>query len=225
MTIRKYLRKILGLAAVGALTITAFVSASASAATWTVEGAKLSEGTSNGVSFNAGLKTGTVAALAGTLLGQEVLLTAHHVTCTNCTFFIVGLAADWEGVLDFSNFTVDKPAGCKVKEPISTKALKGELVDHSGSERMYEKVLPAEGEVFATITVEGCAVAGSYNVKGVVYGEGEKWGTSLAAQPLKFTPAINTTLGGSLTLGTSVATLSAEGVNTLTSGKKFSADT
>jgi hypothetical protein len=234
MSTNKRLAKVVGLAIVAVLAISAFASASASAAQWTVEGAKIK---AEGEAASAKLKTGTSGTLTGTLLGQEFVLTASALKSESGLLFQEGTKATFSGFLSFSGFTVHKPAGCKVKEPIKTRELTGELVDHAGSEHAFARFRPSEIkegkkvfiETFATVTVEGCAVAGSYQVKtGLttgVYGEAEKWGTSLAEQPLKFTPAINATPGGTLTLGTSVATLSAEGVNTLTSGKKFSADT
>jgi hypothetical protein len=226
MSTRKHVVKIIGLAVMAALAISAFASASASAATWTVEGAKLEEGTAKGVSASAKLKTGTTAVLEGELLGQEFVLTSTTLSSSSGTIFQEGTKAKDSGVLEFSGLSVDKPSPtCAVESPIKTKSLTSELVDHSGSTKAYDKFFPEEGEVFATIKVSGCAVAGSYNVKGVVYGEAEAWGVSLASQPLKFNPTINATLGGSLTLGTKAAKLSAEGVNTLASGKAFSADT
>ena len=225
MSTKKHLGKIIGLAVMAALVISAFASASASAATWTVEGTKLGEGTANGVSAHAVLKTGTVGTLKGTLLGKKFVLTAATLSSSSGTIFQEGAKAKDSGFLEFSNLTVHEPAGCTVESPIKTKALTSELVDHSGSADAYDKFFPEEGEVFATIKVSGCAVAGSYNVKGVVYGTAEEWGKALAVQPLTFNPTINATLGGSLTLGSNAAELFAEGENTLASGKSFSADT
>jgi hypothetical protein len=219
----KQLARIVALAAVAALAIVAFASASASAATWTVEGKTLTEGTANGLAVNATLKKESTAVLKGEVLGQEFLLTSTKLTSLNGLIYqeLPGVAKD-EGVLEFSELTLDKPAGCKVKGGVvKTKQLTSELVPHpkgegeEGNNRGYDKFFPEEGEVFTTITLEGCAAAGPYNVKGVVYGQGEAWGTEKAEQPLTFSPTVNSTLGGSLTLGVKPATLTAEGVNHL----------
>jgi hypothetical protein len=208
------------------LAIAAFASASASAATWTVEGKALTEGTANGVAVNAALQKETVAVLEGEVLGQPFLLTSKKLTSTGGLIYQAapGVAKD-EGVLEYTELTVDKPSGCKVKNGVvKTKQLTSELVAHEGTNHAFDKFFPEEGEVFATITLEGCAVAGSYNVKGVVYGEGNEWGVSKVEQPLALSPAINSTLGGSLTLGVKPATLTMSGVNTLASGLSFGAD-
>jgi hypothetical protein len=225
MTRKRHVLKVLGLTVVAALAITAFASASASAAgTWKVEGTALTEGTANGVGVNAALETGSTATLKGKLLGQEFVLTSTVLSSSGGLIYQEGGAKD-EGVLEFSGLTVDKPSPtCAVESPIKTKQLKSELVDN-GSANAYDKFFPAEGEVFATLKISGCAVAGSYNVKGTVYGKGNTWSTEVASQPLTFTPAINTELGGALTLGTSPAELTMNGVNTLTSGLKFGATT
>ena len=228
MSTKKHLAKIIGLAVMAALAISAFASASASAATWTVEGAKLSgEGTANGVAANASL-TGT-GELKGEVLGTKITLTATTLTSSSGTIFQEGTKAKDSGFLEFSGLSVDG-AACKVKEPVKTKSLTSELVDHSGSTHAFDKFFPEEGETFATVTLEvasglPCPIAGSYNVKGTVYGEGNVWGTPGATQTLLFNPTINSTLGGSLTLGTKPAELFVDADNTLASGKSFSADT
>lgn len=183
------------------------------------------EGTANGVKAHAVLKEGTTATLKGEVLNSKVTITATTLSSSSGTIFQEGTLAKDSGILEFSGLSVDEPAGCKVKSPIKTKELTSELVDHAGNEHAYDKFFPETGEVFATVTIEGCAIAGSYNVKGKVYGEANKWATPAAKQPLAFSPAINTTLGGELTLGTKPAELTLEGVNTLESGKSFSADT
>ena len=225
MSTRKHLAKLIGLAVMAALVISAFASASASAATWTVEGAKLGEGTANGVPAHASLKSGASAMMRVTLLGKKFAITAATFSSLGGTIFQEGTRAKASGVLEFSGLTVHEPAGCTVEAPIKTKALTGELVDHSGSSLAYAKFVPEEGEVFTTLKISGCAIAGSYNLKGVVYGQGEEWGKELKFQPLKFSPTINSTLGGSFTAGSNSAELFMESENTLASGKSFSVDT
>ncbi|MCW2982184.1 MAG: hypothetical protein JWO14_3911 [Solirubrobacterales bacterium] len=219
---KKHLAKIISLAAMAALMISAVAAASASAHTWKIAGTSLSG--SNGVT--AELASGTHATLTGTLLGQEFVLDAGHLTSEEGKITQNGTVAEDSGKLIFSELTVTKPANCSVTSPIKTKALKTELVAHTGSTHAFDKFAPASGEVFATIEVTGCSVEGLYNVKGTTYGEAETWGNELVAQPLAFSPAINTTLGGALTLGSNAATLTASGLNHLSGtnvGKVFGA--
>jgi hypothetical protein len=225
MSTKRHLVKVMGLAVMAALAISAFASASASATPkWTVEGVGLGEGTSKGIKAHAVLKTGSTAKLEGEILGQKFKLTATTLSSKNGTIFQEATKAKDSGILVFSGLSVDEPVGCGVESPIETKALTSELVEHSGSTRAYDKFFPEEGEVFATVKVTGCAVAGSYNVKGFVFGQAEEWGKELTKQPLLFNPEINETLKGSLTLGVKPAKLFAEGVNTLESEQGFSAD-
>jgi hypothetical protein len=227
MSNKRHALKVLGLAVMAALAISALASVTASASTWTVEGGSVPQ------AVKATLKAGSTAKLEGTLLGQDFVLTATTLSSMapegeegDATIYQEGAKAKAKGRLSFSGLTVDKPAGCTVTSPIVTKNLTGEVVKHTGSGNGFVKFTPTTGAgtTFANITVKGCAVAGTYPVKGTVYGEGNAWGTMAAEQPLNFTPAINTTLGGGLTLGTNAAKLTAEGVNHLVSGKKFGAD-
>jgi hypothetical protein len=228
MSTKKHLGRIIGLAIMATLAVSAFVAATASAHQWTIGGQTLSvlkgTGTANGVGVTAELEGGTTAKLKGTLLGKTFVLTSTTVDSDEGTIFQEGNVAKDSGILTFSGLTVDEPAGCAVESPIKTKPLTTELVTHkfkdeNGTEttslKAYDKFFPEEGEVFATIKVTGCAVAGSYNVKGVVYGEAEEWGVEKVNQPLNFSPAINATLGGSLTLGSNAAELTASGTNHL----------
>jgi hypothetical protein len=222
---RKNLAKVVGLAMAIALVTSAFAAASASATTWSVSGSPLAEGKANGKTVNASLKAGTTATLKGKLLGQEFVLHATTLSSENGLIYQEGSAAKDSGVLVFSGLSVEKPSpACEVASPIKTKPLASELtMDVGGSETAYDKFVPAEGLVFATITVKGCAVAGSYNVKGEVFGEGNEYGVEETPQPLNFSPAINASQGGSLTLGSNAAELTLEGENTLSPAATFGA--
>jgi hypothetical protein len=225
MSHKRHTLKIFGLAVMAALAISALAVSSAPAATWKVNGASLANGQSR--EMTAQLKAGTAAALTGTLLGQHFQLTATGLSSAgwggagSATIEQVGTKAKARGRLSFSGLTVDKPAGCTVAEPIVFEDLTTEVVEHGSYENAYVKFFPEEGETLATITVKGCAVAGSYPLKGTFYGEGNIWGEEFASQPLSFSPGINVTLGGSLTLGSEPAIFTAEGENHLASGQKF----
>jgi hypothetical protein len=227
MSHKKHVLEVLSLAVMIALVVSAFAVLAAPAATWKVEGSSLGNGGSRNVT--AQLKTGTTATLTGALLGQHFELTATTLTSAgwggvgSATIEQSGASAKARGRLSFSGLTVDKPAGCTVTEPIVFKDLTTEVVEYGSFENAYVKFFPEEGETLATIVVKGCAVAGSYPLKGTFYGEGSKWGQELTSQPLSFSPAINVMLSGSLTLGSNPAIFTAHGENHLASGQKFGA--
>jgi hypothetical protein len=176
------------------------------------------------------MKEGTTATLKLTLFGQPLDLTASTLASAgwggvgSATIKQEGTKASATVTLGFSGLKVDRPAGCTVAEPLVTRDLTAEVVEHPTSEHAYVKFFPEEGETFATIVVKNCAVAGSYPVKGTVYGEGDVWGTESVNQPLNFSPAINETLKGALTLGVKPAKLTAEGTNHLASEVAFGAE-
>lgn len=224
MSHKKHALKILGLAVMAALALSVFTAASAPAATWKVEGASLSHGESRNAT--AALKEGTGLTLTGTILGQH-----FHITFTS--LFSTGWSGgsgsiNQSGTIAklilryiFSSIHIHTPAGCTVTSPFETKNLTAEVVSHKESETAYVKFFPEEGETLGTIVVKGCAVAGSYPLKGVFYGEGNKFGEEFVNQKLNFSPTINTILGGNVTLGTGPATLTAETTYHLESGSKF----
>ena len=224
----------IGGALIVSLMLSALAGTAAQASTWTVEG----KGIGEEVALESGLKKETTASLTGKVLGQEVVITAKRMAGSGGVIIQSGSIAKTSGIIEFSEVSVDKPSGCVLSSPVVTKTLTSEAVDHSGNEHAFGKTFPEEGEVFATIKITGCAIAGSYNVKTPidevepkkfvptgVFGEAEKWGTELSSQPIKTTPAVNETMNGSLTLGTSPAQMTAETVGNLASGNKFSVDT
>jgi hypothetical protein len=238
MSNKKHLLRTLGLALMAVMAFGAIAVASAQATIteaghWKVAGTKLAEGTSKGV--GAKLKTGTTATLKGELLSIKVTITAGTLSATEGLIYNKPKAHD-EGFLNFGSLTVVEPANCTAvsttgASTITTSKLTSQLFDHSTSTHAYDKffteTVEGEPEAFAKVKLTGakCAVAGTYPVKGTVFGEGNVWETEVAEQPLKFSPTINTTLGGSLTLGPNPATLEAEAINTLTGGGIFGAET
>lgn len=225
MGTRRNLARIVGLVVVSLIAITVVQSAVASAATWTVEGKKLSEGTANGLASEAALEIGTTATFKGKVLGQEFVLTAKKVSSSSGTIFQEGTKAKSSGAYEFSELTVDKPAGCTVSSPIKTNAMTGELVDHSGSSDLFEKFVPEEGETIATIKISGCAIAGSYPLKGTFYGEDGIWGLIRRILGLNINGTVNTTLSGTITFAGGCIDFSASISITLSTGKEFGADT
>jgi hypothetical protein len=240
MSNKKHLLRTLGLALMAVMAFGAIAVASAQATIteaghWKVAGTKLAEGTTNGKGVNANLKAGTTATLKGELLSIKVKITAGTLSATEGLIYNAPKAHD-EGFLNFGSLTVVEPAGCTAvgtsgASTITTTKLTSQLVDHSTSTHAYDKffteTVEGEPEAIAKVKLTGakCLIAGTYPVKGTVYGEGNVWGTEIAEQPLVFSPAINATLGGSLTLGPNPATFEAEVINTLTGGGIFGAET
>jgi hypothetical protein len=73
----------------------------------------------------------------------------------------------------FTNCTVNKPAGCKVKEPITTTSNTVSVEGlGAGANEMGQEFKPTEGEVFSEVTLEGCLLAGKYKTTGTAIGTG-----------------------------------------------------
>jgi hypothetical protein len=202
------------LAVACALAICACGPVAASAHNWIIEGSTLGNGSSAAASL--ALKTGTTLTLKSKLLGQEFVLTSTTLSSSEALITQSGTAAKGSVTLSLSGLTVDKPAGCTVTSPITTKKLTFEAFTHTGSTHAFDRFFPHAGTVIGTIKVGSCAVAGSYNLTGDIYGETGVWGTANVSQTLVFSPAINATLGGNITIGVSTAELTAEATDALT---------
>lgn len=70
-----------------------------------------------------------------------------------------------EGKIQLSACKVSKPVGCTVKQPIETVQL-NESSEDLGGEVMRTLFVAQEGTKLATITLEGCAIAGAYALEG-----------------------------------------------------------
>ena len=74
---------------------------------------------------------------------------------------------------NFTSCTVNKPAGCKVKEPITTTSSTAGVEElGAGKNEMGLEFKPTEGEVFSEVTLEGCLLAGKYKTTGTAIGTG-----------------------------------------------------
>jgi hypothetical protein len=164
--------------------------------------------------------------LKGTVLGAETELTATGLECPGATISntVVGtenMAIDG-GKLTFTGVKVAKPAGCSVEEKLTTESLKTNLeMDTSVAGRTFDKFEPT-GEKFISIKITGCAIAGTYPVKGSTYGRAvNTTGTLATNQPLVFDSETNGF--SSLTLAGKPATITGEANNELVSGASFQA--
>ena len=68
-----------------------------------------------------------------------------------------------EGKIKLSSCSVSEPLGCVVKQPIETVQLNESSEDVPLMRTLFE---PKEGSKLATITLEGCAISGSYSLEG-----------------------------------------------------------
>ena len=124
-----------------------------------------------------------------------------------------GSTVEGTGKLRLNGVTLDEPAGCKVSSTLETVPARG-VVAHGNTEatksQLYMKFTPVSGEVFMTIKITECAVAGSYQLKGSLYGKFvNPTGVEAVNQQIAFSAAINASQGGALTFGKEPAVLTA----------------
>lgn len=155
----------LGLALVAVLALSAIAAAGpASAATqhWYAGGSKLAQGVPTEVTGKA----------AGTFIfkwdfsGVEVEISCSEMSTAGTVENPSGGGAGTlsGGSLELKKCNVQKPS-CVVKnQEISFNTLKGQLTEQSGKPAI--KYEPASGTTFFSLTLEKCAIAATYNVKG-----------------------------------------------------------
>jgi hypothetical protein len=217
--------KVLGLAVVAVLALSAVMASAASAKQWYVNGSATPLAGSETVSC----KTATGFTLTSKVGEITLVLKATGVECLAGSKIenSGGLGID-SGTLKFTGVTVEKPKNCSVSGgSITTNALNTELIVPAGdTTNGYDLFKPATGSEFVTVSITGgtCAVAGNYPVKGEIAGKGNTWGTELVEQPLAFSPTIDGVTGKKLTFGGEPATMEGTALNLLSGanvGKKF----
>jgi hypothetical protein len=159
--------------------------------------------------------------LEGTILATPLKIQATGLSCPSGTIFNESAKAKASGKLKLSGATVLEPTGCAVGGgAIETAALSGQIWMEGST--AYEKFAPASGTTFASISIEKCAIAGTYLAKGSIFGKSTNSTNTLkTTQELEFSGAINTTAGGALTIGANAATLKGTGTFKLTSGNEW----
>jgi hypothetical protein len=209
-------RKLIGIAGLVALVVLALGVGTAQAYTLTVNGTKLANGEKREVAIS---QTGTFT-LVGKLLGQKVEITWKHLKCNGtCVVTQNGSTVTMTGQVEFTESVVDEPASCGVTNFLT--GILGGVIANAISKWAWRLLPAAGGETLGTLKLTGCALAGSYPLKGVLYGETSSPGIELVSQPLAFSSAINTAFGGSLKLGTEAATLTGAATGKLTAGLKW----
>jgi hypothetical protein len=182
-------------------------SASATAVTQDVkwkEGLSLNTEVTNGTAMKAENSSGGFfdAFIGGTTL----TLTWSGISCVECTITNASGSATGRGMIKFENVSVATPLPCKVNGgSVTTKQLEVEADWMEGTTNLI-RLRPTFGSTLATFKLEKgfgtCAIAGSYNVTGVLFGKGVN-ATNVAAEmhEVEFSPSINSSAGGELRLG------------------------
>ncbi len=145
--------------------------------------------------------SGAPLTISGKLLGQ-----AFEMSCTPSSSgsLIRGGAAEENVVL--SGCAVAKPSNtCTVPASIALSAT-AELVRLDGV--LYERLQPAAGASFATVSVSKCGVAGSFPLKGLFSGRAKAGQGEAATQTWEFSAPINEASGSALVLGANAASVS-----------------
>ena len=215
--------KKLGVALLATLALSAVIASASQAAMWNSS----TIGTwGSGQSGTASAVNTTTGTLTSKVLGSPFKITSSKLSSEEGKLTQTASAAQLTGKLIFGGLTVVEPSGCKTTETIKTTSLVGTAQmgnTEATKEFVYVKLAPASGEVFATITLSGCAAAGSYQAKGTDYVKAAN-ATGVAATSQEGTTSgeINASQGGELKLGPEKATLEGSLKVSLASGESFS---
>lgn len=150
---------------------------------------------------------------------------ATGYSCLECKIENSGTNAVGKGKLEATGVHMVEPAGCKDGPTIFSEPVKAVLGMKKGSSTIATvKFEPASGTLFEEAEIEGCAIAGTYPVKGSVIAEVVNFtGVFAKTQRLKFSQAIQTDAGGSLSFGGHAAFVTAEAQGSLEGGVEWAA--
>ena len=166
--------------------------------------------------------------LAASILGASVVLSATGIECPEATIsneVVEGVdMAVASGKLVYTGVTIVEPPGCSTPSKLTTDAIKSRVDMHLENGvptgRIFTTTEPESGTTFATVSITGCALEGSYSVKGKTVGESTvETGQSATDIPVAFNAATNA--AGSLAIGSQPATITGEVNRELTSGSEF----
>lgn len=155
--------------------------------------------------------------LTGVIGGTAITLTATGIECAGCEITNMevtghaGNVAIGKGKLVLTGVTEDVPTPCAVAGgKITTQPLTFHA-DWMHEGKWFLHFFPTTGSTFANFEITGASPPcpdGSFKLTGSVYGEGRSGTNSFrTTQEVTFSPAIQTTVGGTLALGTQVANL------------------
>ena len=158
--------------------------------------------------------------LTGVIGGTAITLTATGLEGSGCEITNMevtskaGNVAVGKGKLVLTGVTEDVPSPCTVVGgKITTQALTFHA-DWMHEGKWFLHFFPTAGTTFAGFEISGVppCPAGSFKLTGSVYGEGKSGTNSFkTTQEVTFSPAIQTTVGGTLALGTQPANLTGTG--------------
>jgi len=151
------LRKRLTLVAVLAVCLLNAVSAASAMAAgqWYINGSKFT-----GKESAEGNQSGS-ASVEMTISGIKTKITC---TSASATGELKESNKDANKASTLTGCKVAEPSGCKTTETIKTAETKSEL--EVEGEKVFDKFVPTSGETFATVSIEGCAIEGTYKATG-----------------------------------------------------------
>lgn len=226
-------RRKFGVLFLALIAISAIAASSASAGNFEESGSAAYIGPAPGTKLTTTrvLKTEVVSEalmqMTTTIGGTPIKTAATGYSCLECTIENSGANAVGAGKLEATGVHMVEPAKCEDGPTIISNKVKAVLGMKKGSSTIATiKFEPASGTTFETAKISGCAIAGSYIVKGVVYAEVVNFtGVFAKNQRLRFSPAIQTDAGeeGSLRFGANPAFITAEAQGSLEGGVEWAA--
>jgi hypothetical protein len=217
-----------------ALVVVAAISAAGASAAAVTEPAEWYIGASPGSTLTedrvltASASTGTTFKLRSVVSGTTLEITMTGLECVECKITNspvtekAGAVAMGRGKLKFTGVSVDTPANCTVRNGssggaaglIETKPLVFH-VDWMHEGKWFQHWFAATSNILATFQLEGasCPLAATYNLKGTVFSQSKNnTGVQAASHEFLFSPTIQATAGGEMSIGASVAELTGSGI-------------
>lgn len=135
---------------------------------------------------------------------------ATGINCFNCVISNAGSTAIGSGEFEFTGVTVDEPHGCTTASSFRTKPLSFQADWMMGTVDEF-RLEPTNPTTLWTVTFSGCAAATTLNYKGNQFLECTNLTKVQAVeQEVHSSAAINKAAGGSLTVGSEPASLTAD---------------
>lgn len=190
--------------ALASLAVSAAAASSAQAFKWTIEGTTLGSGKFETVSIVH--EPTTTVVLHGKVLGKTIKITATGLASSGAQISQLNNEASDSGALELTGVTVDEPVNCTIKnKQINTFNLVSEV--REVDKVIFDHWAPETGTTLANVVIEGCSVAGTYPLKGAIYGTVGSPGFETVSQLQTFSPSTQKSATGSLTLGSEPAEL------------------
>jgi hypothetical protein len=170
---------------------------------WVVHGELLPEG----VKVEVPCEQAEALEIKSKVLATAFDVKYEEVSCVGWKLWNTGGHALSSGKLKLSKPTIVSPAGCKT-EAVTTNTLAGKVEQIKGlGTELGERFVPEVGETLATINIAGCALAGTYPLRGSEVAEMEPLNTFKEIQPFLFDEAIEKIGGSGLKIGKETARL------------------